>query len=202
MKFVLVLLMSFSPLIALAGEKEAEAYDVLNKYCMVATDQPGTMTTLLRINDAQKLGKDEAMAKFGVRAELWVVTGKSSEYAVYSLRPGTCGVLHKNLDFNRVTTAAKKKLKRKVKIQEDDTVSVSTFRVTLTKRLKKPTKREKKRPAVFAKLVLEISTSKMAVNKNTTYLMVISEPLYKKLTKEVKPLALCTAAESDVATCG
>lgn len=195
MKFVLILIMSVFPLFALAGEKEEEAYDILNKYCMVASDQPGTMTTLLRANDARKLGKDEALAKYGATVDVWIVTTKSSEYAIFSLGPGTCGVRHNNLDFVQITERARNKLKRKAKLQENDDFSVSTFRVTLKRRMKKEL-------IVSRNVVLEISTSKMLANKNTTSLVVISSPLYKILVKDVKTHAQCPAKDRGRATCG
>lgn len=195
MKLITFLMFLF-PLCAMAGEREADAYAIARKYCMATAVQPGVMKTLLGVNGAKKLSKDEALAKFGVRMELWVVTTKASDYGVYSMGYGHCGVLNRNLAFREVTKIARERFDVKAKIQEDQSVYVSTLRGEWHKR-------QKKKPTIITKIVIEIAAVKVGDRRNTTSIDVMLKPVYLRLLKVPQPVAICSAeAEGRRAICG
>ncbi|UVC08439.1 hypothetical protein IHQ71_25380 [Rhizobium sp. TH2] len=192
---LIAFLMFLIPFCVMAGEREAEAYAIARKYCMATAVQPGPMKTLLGVNGAQKLSKDEALAKFGIRMELWVVATKTSDYAVYSMGYGHCGVLSKNLAFREVTKIARKRFGVKAKIQEDKSIYVSTLHGSWYKR-------QKKKQTIITDIVIEIATAKVGDRKNTTSLDVMLKPVYQYLIKQKQPAALCSADSRSRVKCG
>jgi hypothetical protein len=183
MKFF-ALLIFFFPFCAIAGEKEIDAFRIVDKYCLQTHADSKTMKTLLGVNDARTLEKDEAMAKFGVPFALWLVATKSSEYGVYTLGYGTCGLFHKNLDFKEMAVIARAKLRVKDQLQENEVMAVSTFDVTMTKK-------QKKKQTIRTRIIFEIAAIKVGDRKNSMSIDVALEPVYRKLAGPVDPSTIC-----------
>jgi hypothetical protein len=162
---------------------------------MATMVQPGPMKTLLGVNGARKLSKDEALAKFGIGMDLWVVAKKTSDYAVYSMGYGHCGVLSRNLAFREVTKIARKRFDVKAKIQEDKSVYISTLHGSWYKP-------QKKKQTIITDIVIEIAATKVGDRKNMTSIDVMLEPVYQYLIKQKQPAAVCSADGRSRVKCG
>jgi len=190
MKFVSILLISVFPLVAFAGEKEEEAYDILEKYCFAPRLNPEAIASLLSEGGAKKLPKEEAQLRLGQPGDVWSLKTKLTGYLI-NAEPGVCTVVHHNLDFLQMTSVAEERLKIKDEILgENEIVSVSTFKFTLAEGQK-----------AASKVIFEISTLKVTANRNMTSMSVVLESMYDKMLREVKPPARCPYSKADQAVC-
>lgn len=194
-KYFLILFAFLFPFVAMAGQKEEDAYDVLDKYCLGTELGREAMLSLLERTGASKLSAEEAQARLGLPGEMWWIRTGLADYWVFTTGAGICGVNHASLDFQQMTAITAKRLKTKpTSVFGNEVVTVSTFSTQLP-----GDSNDKAKTAV--KVILEISALRVNPKSNVTSLAVVLESVYGSVLREVKPPARCPDEGANQALC-